>query len=96
MTRRTPRTRVIELLGGDAEFFDKLRRYGIVPSDELTPEQVERVLVARTLVFELDVNLPGVEVVLRLRRELLETRIQMTRLADKLRSDQRIRSGSDE
>lgn len=87
MTERTSRARVLELLEGDVAFFEELCRVGIVPDDELTPEQVEHVLVARTLVYELDVNLPGVEVILRLRAELMETRTQFVSLAQRLKSE---------
>lgn len=86
MTQRTSRARMLELLEGDVAFFDELCHVGIVPEDELTPEQVEHVLVARTLVHELDVNLPGVEVILRLRSELMETRTQVVSLAQRLQS----------
>ncbi len=78
------RARIIELLAGDEAFFDELARMEIVPPDNLTPDQVEYALVAYTLVCDLDVNLPGVEVILRLRRQLLETRAQLARLAETL------------
>ena len=81
MTQRTPRATVIELLGGDPSILEALEEAGLVPKEHLTPAEVEDVLVARTLIQELEVNLPGVEVILRLRTELLETRTQMTRLA---------------
>ncbi len=84
MTQKTSRERMLELLEGDGAFLDELCRVGIVPSGELTPDQVERVLVARTLVQELEVNLPGVEVILRLRAQLMETRAQYVSLARKL------------
>jgi len=93
MTRTTARARIIELLGGDASLLEALERAGIVPPGSLTPEQVEQVLVARTLLYELDVNLPGVEVILRLRSELLKTRAQVTRLTETLVRDARRRRG---
>lgn len=84
MTQRTPRARMVELLGGDARLLEDLERAGIVPEDDLAPEEVESALVARTLVCELDVNMPGLEVILRLRSERIATRAQLAMLAGRL------------
>jgi len=84
MTKKTPRSLMIELLGGDSSVLEALEEAGMVAAEHLTPAEVENVLVARTLIQELEVNLPGVEVILRLRSELIQTRTQMTRLAEVL------------
>ncbi|RMH41071.1 MAG: hypothetical protein D6689_11950 [Deltaproteobacteria bacterium] len=73
------------LLGGDREFIEEAIEHGLVAADRLDPEAVEQVRVARTLVRELEVNWAGVEIVLRLRSELIETRRQVALLIDKLR-----------
>ncbi len=73
---------LLEVLGGDESFLDEAREAGLVHEDDgYDVVVVERVRVARTLVRELDVNWPGVEVVLRLREELVETRREVRRLA---------------
>ena len=76
---------LLEVLGGDEGFLDEAREAGLIHDDEgYDVVVVERVRVARTLVRELDVNWPGVEVVLRLREELAVTRQQVHRLAKAL------------
>ena len=78
---------LLEVLGGDEGFLEEAREAGLIHEDEgYDVIVVERVRVARTLVRELDVNWPGVEVVLRLRQELVETRQQVRRLAEALES----------
>ena len=79
-SERVTREALLDLLRGDRELFEMLQEVGIIPERDLAPVEVEEVLVARTLVRELDVNLAGVEVVLRLRAELQETRLQVKRL----------------
>lgn len=88
MTERTSRARMLEIFQGDVASLEELCRVGIVPDDELTPLQVEHVLVAHTLVHGLDVNLSGVEVILRLRAELMETRTRFVSLVQRLKSEQ--------
>jgi len=76
---------LLEVLGGDETFLEEAREAGLIHEDEgYDVIVVERVRVARTLVRELDVNWPGVEVVLRLREELALTRQQVQRLAEAL------------
>ena len=83
---------ILELLEGDDRFLEEARRQGLHRDDDgdcYDVLQVERVRVARTLVRELDVNWPGVEVVLRLREELVHTRQLALELARRIpdRSD---------
>lgn len=86
MSRRTLNlAELLEVLGGDETFLEEAREAGLIHEDEgYDVIVVERVRVARTLVRELDVNWPGVEVVLRLREELALTRQQVQRLAEAL------------
>lgn len=76
---------LLEVLGGDEPFLEEAREAGLIgDAERYDVVVVERVRVARTLVRELEVNWPGVEVVLRLREELAVTRQQMQRLAKAL------------
>ena len=68
------RSEVVRLLEVDEAFIERLERESIVYVDvgkgRFSPRMVERVRVAHTLVFELEVNLSGVAVILRMREEL--------------------------
>lgn len=87
MTSLTIRARIIALLEGDEGLYQELEGSGFVPRDEaaLSAEHLELARVARTLVRELEVNYAGVEVVLRMRAELMATRRQMHELLRLLR-----------
>lgn len=83
--KRMSLAELLEVLGGDEGFLAEAREEGLIDEGESYDVViVERVRVARTLVRELDVNWPGVEVVLRLREELVTTRRQVARLAKAL------------
>jgi len=79
---RIVRATILTVLDGDEELYEQLLQQGFVPHDEetLTPRHVEIARVTQTLVRELDINWAGVEVVLRLRGELHETRKQVAEL----------------
>jgi len=68
------RTELVRLLDVDVAFLEVLERESIVYVDveecRFSPRMVERVRVAHSLVFELEVNLSGVAVILRMREEL--------------------------
>jgi hypothetical protein len=86
--KRLSLAELLEVLGGDEPFLEEARQAGLIDEGEsYDVVLVERVRVARTLVRELDVNWPGVEVVLRLREELVTTRHQMAQLAKALEGD---------
>ena len=73
MPGRTTVKEVLRLLGiDDPALLDELRREGLFEEDFLEPEGAEELRVAITLVRELCVNPAGVEVVLHMRRRLLE------------------------
>jgi hypothetical protein len=78
---------LIRALGNDEELLTDLADLGLVRPrpDGYTRVEVERALVSYTLVRELGVNWEGVEVALRLREELLDTRRQVERLLQLLR-----------
>ncbi|HKU42003.1 MAG TPA: hypothetical protein VJR89_27785 [Polyangiales bacterium] len=75
------------LLAGDRELYAQLCEAGLVPREDsaLAPEHLETARVVRTLVHELEVNWAGVEVVLRMRSQLVATRRQLEELATLLR-----------
>jgi MerR family transcriptional regulator, heat shock protein HspR len=78
------RSEAIKLLDVDEGFIATLSREEIIGfcSDEkgreelLSLEEMETIRVARTLLEDLDVNLPGVEVVMRMRQNMLDMRRQ--------------------
>ena len=80
-TRLTYR-HLIDLVGGDHELIARLVEEGEIERREgdLVVVDVDRVLVARTLVRELEIDWPGVEVILRLLRELAEARQRISEL----------------
>lgn len=96
MTVPTLRERLLELLANDEQLYAQLCDAGLVPrvDSELSPDHLETARVVATLVHELEINWPGVEVVLRLRTELLATRRQVAALAELMREQlEKPRSG---
>ena len=72
-TVRTTVKEVLLLLGiDDPAVIDELRREGLFEEDFLGPESAEELRVAITLVRELGVNPAGVDVVLHMRRRMLQ------------------------
>jgi hypothetical protein len=73
---------LLELLGGDRDLIDRLIEIGEIEQRETGTAivDVDRVLVVRTLVRELEVDWPGVEVILRLLRELADARRRIAEL----------------
>ena len=80
------RSVILTILEGDEEFYEELRGRGLLPRDEdaLEHDHLELARVTYTLVRELEVNWPGVEIVLRMRRELIDTRKQVEALLEML------------
>lgn len=84
MTRIDLETLLV-LLEQDQEHLQALVEHGIISEDtqSFAPDDVETILVSHTLVRELEVNWPGVDVILRMRRQLLMARLQLAELARK-------------
>jgi hypothetical protein len=64
--------RLLELVEGDRELIAQLVEHGLIETrdEDRALVDVEHVLVARTLWRDLDVDWPGIEVILRLLDEL--------------------------
>jgi len=77
---------LVELVGGDEELIIQLVERGMIEHGEgdVVRVDVELVLVARTLWRELDIDWPGIELVLRLRSELAAARKRIAELEAKL------------
>ena len=70
--RRASIVEVIRFLDADnGDWFTELRREGLFPEEELTPDQADDLRLAAVLMRELGVNPAGVDVALHLRRRLL-------------------------
>jgi MerR family transcriptional regulator/heat shock protein HspR len=89
---------VIVQLHVDAEFLDLLEAEGLIHpkrSSEgdlvISSEDAERVRVARLLTGELDVNLPGVEVIMHMRDSMQEMQQQFSDILDALVQEMRAR-----
>lgn len=76
---------LLTLLEGDRELLHILGEMGIIDehSSGFAPEEVEQILISKTLVRELEVNGPGVDVILRMRHQLLLTRRRLAELSKK-------------
>lgn len=91
MSERDRRATVLDLLGGSEELLAGLRDAGLVPEDDesLGPEHAETARVVYVLVQELGVNWEGVEIIVRLRGELVATRRQVADLLAFLRRERK-------
>lgn len=81
-TTRFTYQHLIDLVGGDHELIARLVEEGEIEQrdDAVALVDVDRVLLARTLVRELEIDWPGVEVILRLVSELAEARRRIAEL----------------
>ncbi len=81
------RERLMLLIEGDDEILRLLDEAGLLSRQEPSypVEQAELARVAHILVRHLEVNWPGVEIILRMRSEILETRRQIRELLDVLK-----------
>jgi hypothetical protein len=85
MTRFTYQ-RLVELVEGDTDLIDHLVDEGIVEcrENDRVIVDVDVVLVARTLWRDLDVDWPGIDVILRMHKELAAARRRIAELEAKL------------
>jgi MerR family transcriptional regulator/heat shock protein HspR len=94
------RKQVVELLEIDEGFLIALEREEIVLRDapagasaEFSERMLERARVAQNLVADLEVNLPGVAVIVRMREELAGLRQRLAELTSEQRRGPRDREG---
>lgn len=85
MTTRIAYERLVEMVDGDRELVTLLIQEGVLISsgEGFSAEDVDRVLCSLTLVRELEVNLAGVDIILRLRAELARARHRLAELEDR-------------
>ena len=90
MTERVSLAVLLQMLEGDREVLEVLSELDRLPrdADSFGGEEVEWALVARTLLRELEVNAPGIDIILRLRSENLSMRRQVAEMLRQLRSRQ--------
>ncbi len=88
MTRFTYQ-RLVELVEGDHDLIDHLVDEGLIErrDNDRVIVDVDVVLCARTLWRDLDVEWPGIEVILRLREELTAARQRIAELEARLADD---------
>jgi len=79
---------LVELVEGDDELIIRLVDEGLIErgEDDRVLVDVDAVLVARTLWRDLDIEWPGIEVILRMRDELAAARRRIRELEAKLSS----------
>lgn len=82
---------LLALVEGDHDLIDHLVDQGLIERRENNRVivDVDVVLCARTLWRDLDVEWPGIEVILRLREELVAARRRIAELEAKLEDDAR-------
>lgn len=74
--------RLLELVEGDRELIAELVEHGLIEAtgEDRALVDVDHVLVARTLWRDLEVDWPGIEVILRLLDDLAEARRRIAAL----------------
>jgi hypothetical protein len=83
MTHPRDLEELIALLDDDRELVEVMCREGLLPQEgPLDEDACERARVVRTLVRELEVNWAGVEIIVRMREELIVTRRRIAELLD--------------
>ena len=92
MTRFTY-ARLVELVEGDTELIEHLVEEGVIErrEDDRVIVDVDVVLVARTLWRDLDIEWPGIPLILRLRDELVAARRRIAELEAQLAREPRAR-----
>jgi len=73
---------LVELVEGDDELIVRLVDEGLIErrEDDRVLVDIDAVLVARTLWRDLDVEWPGIEVILRMRDQLVRARLRIAEL----------------
>lgn len=85
-------TEVVEIFQVDERFISELMDWDIVCpacSDEVddrvfSPHDMEKLRIAKTLIKEMDVNMAGVEIILRMRQDMIAMRRQFDDILDEV------------
>jgi hypothetical protein len=85
MKRRITRVELLRIVGNDENLLELLCEEGLVRHTVPDTEELEAARLAHTLMHELDVNWPGVEIILRMRTEMLDMRRQIAELLELLK-----------
>ncbi|MCX5874651.1 MAG: MerR family transcriptional regulator [Deltaproteobacteria bacterium] len=93
------RDQVLEIFGVQESFLDELEREELIicsilecAEDKVYPvDQIERIRIISTLVHELEVNLPGVEVILQMRENMILMRRQFDQILQALVKEIKLR-----
>jgi DNA-binding transcriptional MerR regulator len=96
------RKQVIELLECEEEFLEMLEAEELIRSETVEacgepvffPDQVERIRIINNLVRDLEVNLPGAEVILEMRMNMIRMQERFDRILEALADELRSRFGS--
>ena len=86
------RKQIIQILEIDERFLVSLEEEEVIAIDapeedsgDFSEKMLERARVADNLVHELDINLPGAAVIVRMREEMAELRHQVERFLEELK-----------
>jgi hypothetical protein len=81
-TTRYTYEHLVTLVGGDHELIAQLVEHGVIEvgDEDRAVVDVDRVLVVRTLLRELELDWGAIEIILRLREELDRARAQLAAL----------------
>ncbi len=93
------RKQVIELFGCEEEFLEMLEAEELIHSERVEtcrepvffPDQVERIRIINNLVRDLEVNLPGCEVILEMRSNMIRMQEHFDRILEALAEELRAR-----
>jgi len=85
-------TEVVEIFEVDERFLDELEQEDIVcpvckedpPAKFFSSADLEKLRLAKILIDEMEVNLPGVDIILRMRQNMLEMRQQFDSILEDL------------
>jgi hypothetical protein len=82
MTVRIAYERLLALVENDGELLTLLIEEGVIEhhAEGFSAADLDRAMAARTLLRELEVNLPGIEIILRLREEVNALRHRLAEL----------------
>jgi MerR family transcriptional regulator/heat shock protein HspR len=85
-------TEVVEIFQVDERFIDELEKEEIIcpvckeqpPAKLFSSADLEKLRLAKVLIEEMDVNLPGVDIILRMRQSMFEMRRQFDSILEDL------------